>query len=210
MWPSSFRLFNYSMYVTNAFVLLELIVCHWPQVIRNPLLFLPIVLSLLSDALVAFGRISKFLQSEELPEPYLIDYGMKHAVKVDGDFTWEVAGKVEGNMFSRKDGKKRPDGKLNPEKKKKSPKSKGPVLPTVPPKEGEKEKQEEEEKPFELRDLKFSVPKGSFVAIVGRVGSGKVCFSLLSPFFSVTLLIYVCRARSFKRLLGRCGRRRAR
>jgi ABC-type polysaccharide/polyol phosphate transport system ATPase subunit len=28
-----------------------------------------------------------------------------------------------------------------------------------------------EEKPFELRDLKFSVPKGAFVAIVG---SGKV------------------------------------
>ena len=31
-----------------------------------------------------------------------------------------------------------------------------------------------EEKPFELKDLKFRVPKGAFVAIVGRVGSGKV------------------------------------
>jgi len=135
---------------------------------------------------------------------------MKHALKVDGDFTWEVAGEVEGNKFSAKDGKKKHDAKSKPEKKKKSSKSKGPVLPTVAPKEEDKEKGEEEEKPFELRDLKFSVPKGSFVAIVGRVGSGKVCFSLLSPLFSVTLLIYVCRARSFKRLLGRCGRRRAR
>ena len=96
---------------------------------------------------------------------------------VDGDFTWEVAGKVEGNKFSGKGGKTRPDGKPRMEKKKSS-KSKEPVLPTVAPKVEENEKGEEEEKPFELRDLKFSVPKGSFVAIVGRVGSGKVCFSL--------------------------------
>ncbi|KAJ6470798.1 P-loop containing nucleoside triphosphate hydrolase protein, partial [Mycena vitilis] len=32
----------------------------------------------------------------------------------------------------------------------------------------------EEEKPFELTNLRFDVPKGSFVAIVGKVGSGKV------------------------------------
>ena len=112
---------------------------------------------------------------------------MKHAVKVDGDFTWEVAGKVEGNRFSGKGGKKKPDAKPKPEKKKSS-KSKNPVLPTVAPKVEEKEKGGEEEKPFELRDLKFSVPKGSFVAIVGRVGSGKVCFSLLFLFFLVILL----------------------
>ena len=134
------------------------------------------MLSQLSDAFVAFGRISKFLQSEELQEPYLLDYGMKHAVKVDGDFTWEIAGKVEGNRFSGKGGKKRLSAKPTPEKKKSS-KSKEPMLPTVAPKVEENEKGEEEEKPFELRDLKFSVPKGSFVAIVGRVGSGKVCFS---------------------------------
>ena len=31
-----------------------------------------------------------------------------------------------------------------------------------------------DEKPFELNNLKLKVPKGAFVAIVGRVGSGKV------------------------------------
>jgi len=36
------------------------------------------------------------------------------------------------------------------------------------------EAEEEPEPPFELRDLMLRVPKGSFVAIVGRVGSGKV------------------------------------
>ena len=106
---------------------------------------------------------------------------MKLAVRVDGDFTWEVAGKVEGNRFSGEDGKKRPDAKPKLEKQKSSA-SEELVLPTVAPMiEGEKE--EEEEKPFELRDLKFSVPKGSFVAIVGRVGSGKVCFLFFPLYF---------------------------
>lgn len=38
----------------------------------------------------------------------------------------------------------------------------------------ELESNTESEKPFELTDIALRVPKGSFVAIVGRVGSGKV------------------------------------
>lgn len=38
----------------------------------------------------------------------------------------------------------------------------------------EKEKEKEDEKPFELRGLRMVVPKGAFVGVVGRVGSGKV------------------------------------
>ena len=50
--------------------------------------------------------------------------------------------------------------------------SKGAALPTTM---GEAEKKkEEDEKPFALKDLHLRVPKGAFVAIVGRVGSGKV------------------------------------
>lgn len=40
--------------------------------------------------------------------------------------------------------------------------------------EAKKEKKEnDDEKPFALEDISLQVPKGSFVAIVGRVGSGK-------------------------------------
>jgi len=43
-------------------------------------------------------------------------------------------------------------------------------------KEGEiDESKTPEELPFGLKGLKMDVPKGDFVAVVGRVGSGKVC-----------------------------------
>ena len=63
---------------------------------------------------------------------------------------------------------------------------KEPVLPVTTSSE-EKEKQAAEQetvddKPFELADLKLQIPKGSFVAIVGRVGSGKV-----RPFLSLRI-----------------------
>jgi ATP-binding cassette subfamily C (CFTR/MRP) protein 1 len=38
----------------------------------------------------------------------------------------------------------------------------------------EKDKDEEAERPFELNNLKFVVPKGAFIGIIGRVGCGKV------------------------------------
>ena len=55
---------------------------------------------------------------------------------------------------------------------------KEPVLPVTTSSEEKEEQAAEQEtvddKPFELADLKLQIPKGSFVAIVGRVGSGKV------------------------------------
>ena len=53
------------------------------------------VLSLLADSLVALGRISSFLTAEELGEPYRIDTAISNAIDVDGDFTWETAGKPD-------------------------------------------------------------------------------------------------------------------
>jgi ATP-binding cassette, subfamily C (CFTR/MRP), member 1 len=55
-----------------------------PQVIRQPLIFLPFVLSILSDAVVALGRISKYLTADELDEVYKVDYARENAVEVDG------------------------------------------------------------------------------------------------------------------------------
>ncbi|KAJ7658502.1 multidrug resistance-associated ABC transporter [Mycena rosella] len=155
------------------------------NIIRAPLIFLPFVLSALSDALVALGRIGKFLTADELPEPYLIDDELKNAVDVDGSFAWETAGKIEEPKFDpgagggrggmgggRGRGGGRAGGRGKKAKKTKGKKDEG--LPTTGTPSGTgTATPAEEEKPFELKNLKFSVPKGSFVAIVGRVGSGK-------------------------------------
>ena len=86
-----------------------------------------------------------------------------------------------GGKFSHQQGKKAGSkgkgGDKEKKKKKKAKKGKGgEVLPTVAPQNEEKEKEgkEAEGKPFELKNLNLKIPKGAFVAIVGRVGSGKV------------------------------------
>ncbi|KAF9466008.1 multidrug resistance-associated ABC transporter [Collybia nuda] len=143
------------------------------NIIRTPLIMFPIVLSSLADALVALGRISKFLSAEELAEPYLIDPTQKSAVHLDGDFTWETAGKLVEPKFTSDTDKK---AKAKAKKAKKGEEA----LPTtaeegseLPREKDSKDTPKEDEKPFELKELKLDVPKGTFVAIVGPVGSGK-------------------------------------
>lgn len=145
------------------------------QVIRAPLFFLPAVLSFCVDAIVALSRIGKFLTAEELEEPYAIDDDMKWAVKAKATFAWETVGKPAaspGGKFGMGD-KKEHGGKG---KEKKDKKKDAPLLPTNTvdtSSSGENQEKTTDEKPFELRDLELNVPRGSFVAIVGRVGTGK-------------------------------------
>ena len=134
-----------------------------------PLTFLPLALSSLSDALVALGRISQFLTSEDLPEPYLIDKNLQNAVEVDGDFAWEtVLAAGDGGVKGKH---------LHGHKSKRSSKGVTPLPTTAADLEKDvlkDVKKNEQETPFELKNLKMSIPKGAFVGIVGRVGSGKV------------------------------------
>ncbi|KDQ53927.1 hypothetical protein JAAARDRAFT_38897 [Jaapia argillacea MUCL 33604] len=154
------------------------------NIIRTPLMFLPIVLSAMADASVALQRISKFLTAEELEEPYKVDWNSPDAVDVEeGDFRWETARGADTkagkfNVAHGKHGKKEKKEKKKEERKGK--KDKSGVLPSTTQdvdgekaEEKEKAKAKEEEKPFELKNVNMKIPKGSFVAIVGRVGSGK-------------------------------------
>lgn len=83
-------------------------------------------------------------------------------------------------MKSRGKGK---DGRGNEAKKGKEKRGKGKnkeILSTPiesPEAIGEKDREvdvKEEDAPFELKGMKLNIERGSFVAIVGRVGSGKV------------------------------------
>ncbi len=155
-----------------------------------PLGLFPFVFSVCSDAVVALGRIGKFLKSQELEEPYLIDEASKYAVNVDADFTWETTKAAAGKFAAGaaggrggeggsggKGGEPGEGGKANKSKQggKKGAKEES-VLPTTALDDTLKqpaEKVEENEKPFVLSDLRMKIAKGEFIAIVGRVGSGK-------------------------------------
>ncbi|RXW22412.1 hypothetical protein EST38_g3441 [Candolleomyces aberdarensis] len=154
------------------------------NVIRIPLLMLPFALSSLASGLISMNRMSKFLASEELEQPYILDATSKNAVDVDGGFTWEAVKKTQAE--EEKKSKKNDDTgstdaseskgkKGKPAKKSK----KGADDATLPSNSNdikgakEEEPSEPEEPPYELKELKFSVPKGAFVGIVGRIGSGK-------------------------------------
>lgn len=117
------------------------------------------MLSSCSDAYVALGRIGAFLTAEELGDHYTVDPESKYAVQVDGDFAWEA-------NVSPKEAAAKPGAKHNVKQ--------AAVLPTTAtPLVDEDVQAEKDEKPFELLGMKVKVPKGAFVAIVGRVGSGK-------------------------------------
>lgn len=141
------------------------------------------MLSNTSDAVVALGRISKFLLAEELAESYKIDPGSKYAVDVDGDFAWETIHNPDRSAKSGlgKRGARTPAEKKPSEAKQKKQsfwrkrKPSGPILPTATTKDTATKSNKLGEKPFELNGVQLKIPKGSFVAIVGRVGSGKVC-----------------------------------
>ena len=165
------------------------------------------MLSSLSDALVALGRIGKFLTSEDLPAPYPVEETSPVAVQVNGDFAWETvmneksgnSGKVGKSPGRRLGGAddgadtKQESQKASESFSKKSwwrrGKSDHDVLPTTVGaekeaannKDGETEREEETEKPFELKNLSFVVPRGAFIGVVGRIGSGKVSQFLFFP-----------------------------
>ncbi|QRV79190.1 ABC transporter transmembrane region [Ceratobasidium sp. AG-Ba] len=164
------------------------------NVIRMPLMLVPFVAGSCADAYVALGRISKFLVSEELEDEIEVEPESEYAVDIKGTFTWERGGAPSDDKKDKdkKDGEETgaDDTKLDKEalaKKKAEEKEK---------KEKEKEKSKRERKrlaqkkrgvdpndssddeatgpePFRLVDVNLQIPKGSFVAIAGKIGCGK-------------------------------------
>lgn len=146
-----------------------------------PLIMFPIVITSLADGAVALNRISAFLTAEELAEPYAIDNEQNIAVDIDGTFTWENSVKLtdSGHATKAKNGGQTTARGTKHERTKRTAE---PVLPTMMvdvKSGGVMDTEIFDEKPFELKNLRLKIPKGSFVAIVGRVGSGKVSSFLL-------------------------------
>jgi ABC-type multidrug transport system fused ATPase/permease subunit len=164
------------------------------NVIRAPLGFLPTIFSSLSEFLVASGRIKKFLLADEIADSVAIDQDAAYGVEVDGNFIWEAAEKVEApdhtylRLVLTLTKEHEPNEETLPNKEKRKlplfKHEKSAEVAKIYTSEKTEAEDDETEAPFELRDLMLRVPKGSFVAIVGRVGSGKV--SLVKPIFEWT------------------------
>ncbi|EJU01834.1 hypothetical protein DACRYDRAFT_22209 [Dacryopinax primogenitus] len=172
------------------------------NIIRAPLIFLPLVFTVCTDAYIALGRIGKMLTAEELEEPYSVDLDAELAVDAEGEFVWESVEKPDdkstgagkggrggrgGAMgrggghagaktgMSREEAKKKKaeEAKKKAEEKARKKENKERKKKGLPPLEEEKEENPNGRKPFALKDIKLKVPRGSFIAIVGKVGSGK-------------------------------------
>ncbi|KAF4589934.1 hypothetical protein EYR38_009229 [Pleurotus pulmonarius] len=164
----TYALTNHDLNIAIIFSSLQLF-----NVILVPMATFPIVLGSLSGAIVALNRISTFLLAEELPEPYPIDVNSKYAVDVDADFTWEITEGVEEKFSQPKEGSEANEEEPNSIQHDKQKNENDRVLDVVVSDADEKEDKDEDKTPYSLKGLKMQIERGQFIAIVGRVGSGK-------------------------------------
>eukprot|EP00455_Lapot_gusevi_P037310 TRINITY_DN416_c0_g1_i6.p1 TRINITY_DN416_c0_g1~~TRINITY_DN416_c0_g1_i6.p1 ORF type:complete len:1330 (+),score=511.36 TRINITY_DN416_c0_g1_i6:191-4180(+) len=135
------------------------------NLLRLPLMMLPMSLGMLIDCKVALQRIQKFLTAEEianLPERIKDD---EAAIRIENArFTWEL----QDSKSEKKDGGNGGSG---------GPPKGPPATPTTvsSPTAKDKDSDEKKEKPEvgALEDINLVIPRGKLVAIVGAVGSGK-------------------------------------
>lgn len=140
--------------------------------LRIPLNFLPLVIGQVIDANASVKRIQEFLLAEEAEDSAEWDYEAKDAVVMKAaDFTWE--------RHPSQENEDKPGGDAAAAKKaaKKAKKDKKagiqPDTSATPSPPGTATTPEEEEQPFQIKDLNLSIGRKELVAIIGGVGSGK-------------------------------------
>ncbi|EJU01830.1 hypothetical protein DACRYDRAFT_52395 [Dacryopinax primogenitus] len=151
------------------------------NIIRTPLVALPYVFTYCTDAYIALGRVGKMLLAEDLEDPYSVHLDAELAVDAEGDFVWESVEKPDekskgrggkaggaGAGMTKEAAKKKTAEAAKKNKENKEKKRKG-----LAPLEGKEKEDPNARQPFALKDIDLKVPRGSFIAIVGKVGSGK-------------------------------------
>ncbi|KAL8287275.1 hypothetical protein RQP46_003727 [Phenoliferia psychrophenolica] len=141
------------------------------NVIRQPLMMLPISIAVSSDAYIALKRVTRALLAEELEDGMVVDLNAPDAIRARGDFAWETSGPQESMIAGGKDVDAKKDKAALKKAAKEASKRKKNGISETPAVE-EKEKSNEKA-PFELRGIDMVVPRGALVCIVGSVGSGK-------------------------------------
>ncbi|CUA69652.1 ABC transporter C family member 12 [Rhizoctonia solani] len=132
------------------------------QMLRIPLMLLPVALSSIADAFNAVGRLEGVFAAELLTQTRVIDPSIPVALEVQGaEFSWDSAP---------------PDDISSKSKGKKAKSKSAQTLAKNPDKFAHAHGGEQttgDELIFKLKDINLSLPRGQLCAIVGPVGSGK-------------------------------------
>nr|CAG8556518.1 4134_t:CDS:10 [Entrophospora candida] len=162
------------------------------NVIRIPLMFIPMIMASIADALVALSRIQSLLLADELDSLPKIVESNDFAVRVtDGEFLWETAPPPKDPAtkksakrklrFSRKVKSNNNGGDSNDNGNSDNGKKNDATL-VVLNDDGTSNNIDQTLKPLipksHLRNINLNIAKGKLVGVVGSVGSGKS--SLLS------------------------------
>ncbi|KAF2769287.1 putative ABC transporter [Teratosphaeria nubilosa] len=154
--------------------------------IRVPLNLLPMVIGQVVDANASLGRIQEFLEAEETNDEASWDYEEKSAIKIEhATFTWERTPGQQGDggnylkgpksykqqKVEKKQAKKdkKEDKKLAKKEEKEALEKRS--VPQTPETPGTPAN--EEEKPFQIRNIDLNIGRNELVAVIGSVGSGK-------------------------------------
>jgi ABC-type multidrug transport system fused ATPase/permease subunit len=159
------------------------------NLVRMPLMFLPMVIGAFVDGQVSLNRIQEMFVADELEKLPEVNYDAKDAILIDdGDFVWQSA--APSHLAAEKGkGGKGPNGQSKPKSSglktklknlRKSDKSAddkdnnsdSTTVGDQDEKGQAKDDSEYEPAPF-LRNINVCVPRGALVAVVGAVGSGK-------------------------------------
>lgn len=150
------------------------------RMLGQPLMFLPRALASIADAQSALKRLRIVFEADLLTGNTLtIDPQLDVAVDVvNAEFEWE---EVVQQVSLGGSGKKGKGGKGNRDK---DSKSKIKVEPEKKP----------DTLPFKVKDINIKIPRGQLTAVVGPVGSGKVCNNFIRKLYTTITNHYLSRA----------------
>jgi hypothetical protein len=135
---------------------------------------LPLILAALSDAHVAFGRISRLLLAEERITQLDIRHDFRYGIEVSGNFAFAASTPPDQHTLNDPgaEDKKFMIGQCgNKEEKSMLPSSEF-VTGDDSPKSDARGRRLSDAT-FGIKDIELRIPKGALVCVFGRVGSGK-------------------------------------
>ncbi|KZV74003.1 ABC transporter [Peniophora sp. CONT] len=117
--------------------------------LRLPLMLMPLAMSASADAYNAIGRLRDVFTAELISESLIIDPAHPYAVQATNtSFTWDVPPPEQASSTKKKSKR-------------------------IAAAKAQERKESVQDEPFEVTGIDLKIPRGSLVAIVGPVGSGK-------------------------------------